>query len=216
LVRSVPTRPPLAALAVGAAAHATASAARGLLGKAARAARVTMITTMPATALALALAGCASVPRAAGEWVVGRLSLSMAAQDAQPAQNATLSFELHGDGARGELLLYTPLGTQIAAARWAPDGASLVTADGERAFAGLDALAAGAFGALGEHVPLAALPDWLAGRAWAEAPSIATDGGFEQLGWRVDLRGRDEGRIVARRAAPPAVVLRVQLERSAS
>jgi len=187
-----------------------------VLGRAAHAARLATTTAIAATALTVLLAGCASVPRAAGDWVVGRLSLSMAAQDAQPAQNATLSFELRGDGTRGELLLYTPLGTQIAAARWAPGGASLVTADAERSFVGLDTLAAGAFGALGEHVPLAALPDWLAGRAWAEAPSIATGGGFEQLGWSVDLRGRDEGRIVARRAAPPAVVLRVQLDRAAS
>ena len=39
--------------------------------------------------------------------------------------------------------------------------------------------------ALGEALPLAAWPDWLAGRPWGGAPHRATEGGFEQLGWQV-------------------------------
>ncbi|MDE2612248.1 MAG: outer membrane lipoprotein LolB [Burkholderiales bacterium] len=169
------------------------------------------------------LEACASAPRTSGEWLAGRLSLSVAALDAQPARNVTAAFELRGDGTRGDLHLFTPLGTQIAAASWAPGLATLATADGERSFADLDALAIGAFGALGTsgtsgppgaQVPLAALPDWLGGRAWPGAPSTANESGFDQLGWHVDLSRRADGRIVARRAAPPAVELRVQLDRA--
>ena len=164
-----------------------------------------------AAVAAAALSACASVPREDAGWISGRLGLSVAAQDAQPAQQFSAGFELRGDGSSGELRLYTPLGTQIAAAQWAPGHATLRRAEGERSFADLDALA---LDALGEPVPLAALPDWLAGRAWGAAPSSANAVGFEQLGWSVDLSARAEGRIVARRAAPPAVVLRVQLERN--
>jgi len=160
-----------------------------------------------------ALSGCASVARTSGEWRAGRLSLSVAALDAQAARNITAAFELRGDGASGELHLFTPLGTQIAAARWAPGVATLTTAEGARSFDDLDALAIGAFGPLGAHVPLAALPDWLGGRAWPKAPSTAGTSGFDQLGWSVDLSHLADGRIVAHRAAPPQVELRVQLDR---
>ncbi|MCC6853029.1 MAG: outer membrane lipoprotein LolB [Rubrivivax sp.] len=163
-----------------------------------------------ALAAAAALSACAGVPRDTAGWISGRLGLSVAAQQAQPAQQFSAGFELSGDGASGELRLYTPVGTQIAAARWAPGRATLRRAEGERSFTDLDALA---LDALGEPVPLAALPDWLAGRAWSAAPSSANATGFEQLGWSVDLSARAQGRIVARRAAPPVVVLRVQLER---
>lgn len=154
-------------------------------------------------------AACTTAPREVGPVAAGRLSVRIEATAAQPMQSLAAAFELRGNGTQGELRLFSPLGLQIAQARWAPGQATLTTADGERAFADLDTLAAGA---LGEPVPLAALPDWLRGRADPAWPSATVDGGFEQLGWNIDLRGQAEGRIVARRAAPPAVTLRVQLD----
>ena len=174
------------------------------------------MTALPrpaAAALAGALlwlaAACTTPPRDAGPLAAGRLSLRVEATAAQPAQSLTAAFELRGDGIQGELRLFTPLGTQVAQARWAPGRATLTTADGERSFADLEALAVGA---LGEPVPLGALPDWLRGRAEQRWPSAVVEGGFEQRGWSIDLRGQAEGRIVARRTAPPAVTLRVQLD----
>jgi outer membrane lipoprotein LolB len=89
----------------------------------------------------------------------------------------------------------------------------LVTADGERRFDTLDEMA---LASLGERVPLAALPDWVAGRPWSGAPSRPRAQGFEQLGWQVDTSAQGDGRISARRAAPPAVTVRIRLDRPAS
>jgi outer membrane lipoprotein LolB len=61
-------------------------------------------------------------------------------------------------------------------------------------------------------VPLAALPSWLAGQPWPAAPHEPREGGFEQLGWQVNTAQRAAGQIDARRAAPPAVLLRVRLD----
>jgi hypothetical protein len=41
---------------------------------------------------------------------------------------------------------------------------------------------------------------------------LQADDGFEQLGWRIDLKQFAQGRIVARRDEPPPVTLRVVLE----
>ena len=60
---------------------------------------------------------------------------------------------------------------------------------------------------------MAALIDWLRARAWPGAPSATRDGGFEQLGWRVDLSRFAEGWVVAARDAAPAVSVRARLER---
>jgi outer membrane lipoprotein LolB len=130
----------------------------------------------------------------------------------RPVQNLSVAFELRGDGQRGELKLLSPLGTQVAAARWAPGLALLVGSEGERRFASLDALS---LDALGEALPLAALPHWLQGRPWDQAPHTRFEGGFEQLGWRVLTAGQAEGRIEASRSAPPAVLLRVRLDNPA-
>lgn len=159
------------------------------------------------------LAGCAGTVRLPGEWTSGRLSVRVDAADERPAQSYVAAFELRGTGGHGEMRLISPLGTQLAAARWWRGQATLATADGERTYASLDDLA---LAALGERVPLAALPDWIAGRPWADAPSRATAPGFEQLGWAVDLSRHAQGRIDARREAAPAVTLRIQLDSPAS
>jgi outer membrane lipoprotein LolB len=166
-----------------------------------------------AATVALFATGCATTPaadEALGPWTSGRLSLRVDATPTQPAQSLTAAFELRGSGRHGELRLLSPLGTQQAAARWSPGGAVLTTPEGSRVFPGLDELAREA---LGEPLPLAALPDWLRGRPWPDAPAVATAGGFEQLGWAIGLGRLADGFIEARRAAVPPVQLRVQIDR---
>jgi outer membrane lipoprotein LolB len=164
-----------------------------------------------ALALGLAVAGCATPPQDASlPATAGRLSLRVDAAGDRPAQSLVAGFELRGSGERGELKLLSPIGTQLAQARWLPGSARLVAPDGTREFASLDALSREVFG---EPLPLAALPDWLRARPWPAAAAVATAQGFDQLGWAVDTTRAGDGAIQARRAAPPAVTLRVQLDR---
>jgi outer membrane lipoprotein LolB len=182
----------------------------------------------------VALSGCAGPRPADDTWALtaaGRLSVRVDASPARPAQSMSAAFEWRGDGVRGALTLLSPLGTQLALARWSPGSALLITPEGETRFDTLDELAERA---LGERVPLVAWPDWLAGRPWpgaaatplptaapttaptsapvsGEAPAAVT-AGFEQLGWRVDLSRHAEGRIEARRSQPPAVTVRIVLD----
>lgn len=137
------------------------------------------------------------------------MSVRVDASPLRVAQNISAAFELRGDGEVGELRLVSALGTSLAHARWAPGQVRLETADGERSFDNLDELSRQA---LGEALPLAALPDWLAGRPWQGAAHTAAADGFEQLGWQVQLVRRAEGFIEARRAAAPAVQLRIKLD----
>ena len=161
----------------------------------------------------LLLAACAT-PRPdalPGEalWTSGRISLRIEASGTQPAQGFSAAFELRGDGDSGELRLISPLGSRLAAARWALGVAVLSTPQGEQRYTTLDDLSRQA---LGEAVPLAALPDWVKGRPWPAATHSTTDTGFEQLGWQVLLAKRAEGLIEARRAALPSATVRVRLD----
>ena len=92
---------------------------------------------------------------------------------ARPRAACRAEFELRGDARAGELQLTTPLGSTAGQARWRPGSAELITAEGTRHFADLDALAQDLFG---ETLPLTALIDWLRGRPWPGAPSAATAG----------------------------------------
>jgi outer membrane lipoprotein LolB len=150
-------------------------------------------------------AGVVAAAVAAAVWMAAP---ALTAAD-RPAQGLTAAFELQGQAERGELRLLSPLGSQLASARWAPGQALLETPAGSRAFSSLDELS---LQALGEVLPLAALPDWLAGRPWPGAAHRAASTGFEQLGWRVDLARQAEGWVQAQRDTPPAVVLRVRLD----
>jgi len=158
--------------------------------------------------LAAVLTGCASTGPVGFEqpWTSGRLSVQI---ETKPAQNVSAAFELRGNGNSGELRLNSPLGTRLVAARWSPGTAVLTDSQGEQRYASLDELSRRA---IGEALPLAALPDWLAGRPWPEAPHRLSQAGFEQLGWQVSLGRRAEGLIEASRAAAPAVMLRVKLD----
>lgn len=158
------------------------------------------------------LSGCAT-PRAPqpgdAEALAGRLSVQVAAHQGQPARSVNSAFELRGSAQRGELVLTSPLGTTLARAHWAPGRAELESSDGKRRYPDLDSLAADT---LGEALPLAALFDWLRGRAWAGAPNTRVEGGFEQLGWRVATDRLADGFVTATRAAAPAVTVRARLE----
>lgn len=163
--------------------------------------------------LSMLLVGCATRPPAEGNtpWTSGKLSLRIEALDERPAQSLPATFDLRGTSENGELRLTSPLGTLIAAARWSGQRAVLQTSDSEREFPDLDALSREA---LGEPLPLRALPDWIAGRPWpGAAVDRRGDGGFEQLGWTIDLARYTQGSLTATRPAPPAVTLRVRIER---
>lgn len=163
-------------------------------------------------AATLLVAGCATRPANVDQmpWTSGRLSVRVDALAPQAARSVSAAFDLRGSGERGELRLSSPLGTLIASAIWSPGTARLITPEGETVFADLNALSQQA---LGESLPLAALPDWLAGRPWPSAPSLATTEGFDQLGWRVSLARLADGYLDAERSAAPIVRLRARIER---
>lgn len=159
-------------------------------------------------ALAMAcLAGCASLaPPVAGDRLTGRLAVSV---EGQAQRSFSSAFELSGSAERGRLVLTSPLGLQVGRAEWSPGRAELDDGRERRSYADLEDLASQA---LGERVPIAALFDWLRGRPTAGVPSEPQPGGFEQLGWRVDVSGRDQGRVEARRVAGPVVSVRARLD----
>lgn len=185
----------------------------------------------------LLMAGCATVrpPEVPGPALAGRLAWQVAASAAGPARQASALFELRGTADRGSLELSSALGTTLARARWEPGQAELSTSSGVGRYTGLAELAQSAFG---EPVPLGALFDWLRGRPWPGAPhepgaaaapgttgvpagtgaagaaGAGASAGFSQLGWQVDLSGLAQGLLSARRAAEPAITLRVRLEAS--
>jgi outer membrane lipoprotein LolB len=168
--------------------------------------------TRAAWAVTVCLGACATPhPDAVfgARWSSGRISVSVEATPTQSAQGMSAAFDLQGTGEQGELRLHSPLGTRMATARWSSGLAVLVLSDGERTFASLDDLARHA---LGEALPLAALPDWIGGRPWRGAPYEATPDGFGQLGWQVALTHHPQGRITATRNAPPVVKVRIQLD----
>ena len=157
------------------------------------------------------LAGCASLTPPPAGLLSGRLSLRV---DGQPERSISAGFELSGDAERGSLLLTGPLGTSAAQASWSPGQAVLRSAGSETHHANLDTLGQAA---LGEALPMAALFNWLHGRAWPGAATQArADGqpGFQQLGWQIDLGRWADGALEAVRLAPPVITVRAKLERS--
>ncbi len=184
----------------------------GLPAASAVATRTTVRVAWLSCLLAAVLAGCATPAPAPGEapWTAGRLSLRVDATPERAKQSLGVAFEVRGTGEQGELRLTSPIGTQLAAARWARGVAVLRTPEGERSFSSLDELSREA---LGEALPLAALPDWLNGRPWTAATHTVRSDGFDQLGWRVQTNRLAEGWISARRDSPPAIELRARLDR---
>lgn len=144
--------------------------------------------------------------------VSGRLSIQVDASSGQQAKGFAAAFDLTGSAEHGQLQLNSPLGITLASAQWGADEARLVTPSGTRRFTDLEALSREA---LGENLPLRALPDWLHGRPWPGAPSralVSNTPGFEQLDWRIDLSRFRDGWVSADRHTSPAVMLRVRLD----
>ena len=168
--------------------------------------------------VAALLGGCAVAPRSnpvsSGELLSGRLSVRVEGQGGAAARSLSAAFELQGDAQNGSLNLATPLGTVLAQARWAPRQVVLSTPQGQSNFTDLDALTREV---LGETVPLPALFDWLRGRPWPGAASTAlipaTEAGFQQLGWAVNLARFDKATVTAQREQAPAVTVRAVLDR---
>ncbi|MDM7457667.1 MAG: outer membrane lipoprotein LolB [Tepidimonas sp.] len=145
--------------------------------------RRALVLALAASAL---LAGCATPPAPTTAPWSGRLALTLATQ---PPQRWTASFELEGTPAQGALRLYTPLGQTLATLRW--DGAAAWLDRGDeppRRYDSLETLTADLTGA---PLPVAALFAWLGGSA-QDVP-----------GWEVDLTQQPQGRLRARRTAPP-------------
>lgn len=164
-----------------------------------------------ALAFALALAGCAPLPKTPPQAtsearLSGRISVSVAGDVHNRGTGGAASFELFGGPEAGRLELTAPLGGLVARASWQPGQALLQTPDGERRFDDLDALTREM---LGEAVPVAALFDWLQARPWPAAPHQKTTAGFEQLGWRIEPRLPV---LVATRLTEPVVTLRAKLD----
>ncbi len=162
---------------------------------------------------AAGLTGCQSLPVGTGELPLrhsGRLAVQVAGDS---ERSFSAGFELAGDTTNGRLALLSPLGTQHGLAVWSPGSVRLVTGDGIRRYATLDALSADL---LGEPVPIAALFDWLGGRPWpAAAAHPLPDGtaGFAQEGWQVALQRLADGLVVLSRTDPaPVVTVRIKLD----
>lgn len=148
------------------------------------------------------IAGCITPPRGEGTFYPqngpwnGRLALRLGTT---PTQSFSAGFELLGNASQGALTLFTPIGSTAAALRWAPGSATLQQGEAQRAFPSLDAMVAEV---TGTALPVAALFDWLHGRA-TTAP-----------GWEADLSRLPEGRLQARRTVPePEAELRIILDR---
>ena len=153
------------------------------------------------------IAGCAHPTGTSGTNDVkksvwrGRLALQVGANGSStktPAQSFFAAFELSGNASSGELAIFSPLGSTLAAMAWSPQTAML-RANGEtQPFETLDAMLKSA---TGTEIPVASLFAWLAGEQ-----SVA-------LGWRADLSQISSGKLVARRAEPlPMVELRIVLD----
>ena len=147
----------------------------------------------------LTLAGCATprTPAAdASAFWSGRLALQL---QSTPPQHWSASFELQGSTEQGQLVLFSPIGTTLARLSWTPQAALLEQGQDKTESSSLQSLSQRL---TGTDLPLAALFEWLAGKA-ADAP-----------GWQVDLSAHPEGRLSARRSTPaPEAVLRIVLDR---
>jgi len=177
-----------------------------------------MTRLLPGFLAPLLIAGCTTLepaaPVAGGDAFAGRLSVRVEPTGSTPARSLAAAFDLRGNPSAGTLGLSTPLGSMLAEARWQPGSVVLVTPQGTRRFADLDALTREV---LGESVPIEAWFDWLHGRPWPGAGSWpqAAGAGFEQLGWTVDLSRFAAGAVSASRREPqPPVGVRIQLDGS--
>jgi outer membrane lipoprotein LolB len=126
----------------------------------------------------------------------GRLGLRI---DSEPVQAHSAGFLLRGNAERGELSLFTPLGTTLYLLEWTPSTARLHANGKIHTAANVSELSERA---TGSAIPVAEVFDWLAGR-----PTPQSD-------WQVDSSQSEAGRWVAVREQPaPRTVLRIVLDR---
>jgi outer membrane lipoprotein LolB len=149
--------------------------------------------------ISLSLVGCAALktpPADASAYWTGRLALQV---QSDPPQSLSAGFELQGSAEKGEMTLFSPIGTTLARLVWTPQLARLE--QGHQGFESSD-LQSLSEKLTGTALPVAALFEWLAGRP------------ADVDGWHGDLSAQDQGRITARRFSPaPEAVLRILLDR---
>ena len=149
----------------------------------------------------------------------GRLNLRVQQMRTGATDAGTLLFDFEGTPQDGTLVLQTVIGTAVAAARWNPQGAEIITAQGKRNGPTLDDVAVAL---LGQSLPLEALLHWVRAQPWGKAVHQVRPEGFEQLGWIVSLEGWHERVITARyraRADRPDdldITVRARLDEPAS
>jgi len=125
----------------------------------------------------------------------GRFSLVV---DTEPQQSFLSSFDLSGGWHDGVLIIYNPLGLQMARVEWTPQNARLLQGGQTREAPDLEKLI---FQLTGTQLPASALIDWLSGK-----PTPAE-------GWNVDLSEWHLRRLVLERVQPkPRTVLRIAFE----
>lgn len=161
-----------------------------------------MKTTSLVFAVSLAVMGCATpsrspvaqAPTGLQEWQ-GRMSVSV---QSNPPSTMSASFLLRGHAAQGELGLYSPLGTTLAALHWSPQRVQLLQGQTPEHFESLDQLTEKTTGA---PLPIEAIFGWLQGRP------------LSAQGWQADLTDVSQGRLTAQRITPlPEVTLRIKLD----
>jgi outer membrane lipoprotein LolB len=128
----------------------------------------------------------------------GQMSIKLQPFGDQPAKGISLGFFFSGNPSSGQLDLMTPLGSQIAQIRWAPEHVWVVDTKGRQDFDSMDALSRAR---LGEALPLQAMISWLQGRP---DPDQAAEAGIEphtfvQAGWHIDLRQLPDKKLLVER-----------------
>ena len=134
-------------------------------------------------------------PTPAPAFKAGRFALQI---DTQPPQSFISSFDLTGGLPDGTLIIYNPLGMQMARLEWTAQSAKLIQGSQVGYAANLESLV---YQLTGTPLPTAALIDWLGGK-----PTPAE-------GWHVDVSEWHLRRLVLERMQPaPRTVLRIAFE----
>ncbi len=146
--------------------------------------RTLLRTLLLAPVAATLLAGCAAPRRGpdCADGYSGRVSVVQG----DPPRGLYGGFRLRLGADQGRFELLSPLGQMLARARWSAHAASLDDGRRVRDFASFETMAQAV---LGLALPRVALQDWVRGAPAADLPyRTLPDGGFEQLGWAVQVR----------------------------
>ena len=162
---------------------------------------------LAAPALALLLGACAAPRR--GAVCDGAYSGRVSVVQGDPPRGLYGGFRLRLGGDRGQFELLSPLGQTVARARWSARAARLDDGHRVRDFASFEAMAQAV---LGLALPRVALQDWVRGVPAADLPHRALpDGGFEQLGWDVQVRRDGDAVHLLRAQRAEGVPARISL-----